>query len=220
VLPAALKAVLEMTDFFLALVAERRRAPRDDLLSALAQAEDGGDRLSEQELVANSILLLLAGHETTTNLIGNGMLALMRHPDQFALLRDHPELTPSAIEELLRYDSPVQVTSRRALTDIEFQRHRIEEGQTVTVFIGAANRDPAQYQDPARLDVTRGDVRHLSFGHGPHYCLGAPLARLEGQVAISALVRRFPHMRTLDGQVVWRDNFALRGLQSLHIELE
>jgi cytochrome P450 len=220
VLPAALKAVLEMTDFFLALVAERRRAPRDDLLSALAQAEDGGDRLSEQELVANSILLLLAGHETTTNLIGNGMLALMRHPDQFALLRDHPELTPSAIEELLRYDSPVQVTSRRALTDIEFQRHRIEAGQTVTVFIGAANRDPAQYQDPARLDVTRGDVRHLSFGHGPHYCLGAPLARLEGQVAISTLVRRFTHMRTLDGQVVWRDNFALRGLQSLHIELE
>ena len=209
-----------MTDFFLALVAERRRTPRDDLLSALAQAEDGGDRLSEQELVANSILLLLAGHETTTNLIGNGMLALVRHPDQFALLRDHPELTPSAIEELLRYDSPVQVTSRRALTDIEFQRHRIEEGQTVTVFIGAANRDPAQYQDPARLDVTRGDVRHLSFGHGPHYCLGAPLARLEGQVAISTLVRRFTHMRTLDGQVVWRDNFALRGLQSLHIELE
>jgi cytochrome P450 len=112
------------------------------------------------------------------------------------------------------------VTSRRALTDIEFQGHRIEEGQAVTVFIGAANRDPAQYQDPARLDVTRGDVRHLSFGHGPHYCLGAPLARLEGQVAISTLVRRFPHMRTLDEQVVWRDNFALRGLQSLHIELE
>ena len=144
----------------------------------------------------------------------------MRHPDQFALLRDHPELTPSAIEELLRYDSPVQVTSRRALTDIEFQGHRIEAGQTVTVFIGAANRDPAQYQDPARLDMTRGDVRHLSFGHGPHYCLGAPLARLEGQVAISTLVRRFLHMRILDEQIVWRDNFALRGLQSLHIELE
>jgi cytochrome P450 len=128
-------------------------------------------------------------------------------------------LIPSAIEELLRYDSPVQLTSRRALTDIEFRGHRIEEGEAVTVFIGAANRDPAQYQDPARLDVTRGDVRHLSFGHGPHYCLGAPLARLEGQVAISTLVRRFPHMRLVDKQVVWRDNFALRGLQSLHIEL-
>ncbi|MGQ9829269.1 MAG: cytochrome P450 [Roseiflexus sp.] len=219
VLPAALRATLEMTDFFLALVAERRRAPRDDLLSALAQAEDGGDRLSEQELVANSILLLLAGHETTTNLIGNGTLALMRNPDQFALLRDHPQLIPAAIEELLRYDSPVQMTSRRALTDIEFQGYWIEAGQVVTVFIGAANRDPAQYIDPARLDVMRRDVRHLSFGHGPHYCLGAPLARLEGQVAIKTLTHRFPHMRLTDEPIAWRDNFALRGLQSLHIEL-
>ncbi|MDW8212238.1 MAG: cytochrome P450 [Roseiflexaceae bacterium] len=219
VLPMALKAVLEMTDFFLALVAERRRAPRDDLLSALAQAEDGGDRLSEQELVANSILLLLAGHETTTNLIGNGTLALLRHPDQCALLRNHPELAASAVEELLRYDSPVQMTSRRALADIDFHGHRIKAGQTVTVFIGAANRDPAQYENPARLDLTRTDVRHLAFGHGPHYCLGAPLARLEGQVALSTLVRRFPHMRLLDERVAWRDNFALRGLQSLRLEL-
>ncbi|MFQ3630579.1 cytochrome P450 [Roseiflexus sp.] len=219
VLPAALKAVLEMSDFFLALVAERRRVPRDDLLSALAQAEDGGDRLSEQELVANSILLLLAGHETTTNLVGNGTLALLRHPDQFAMLRDHPELTASAIEELLRYDSPVQLTSRRALVDIEFHGHRIEAGQTVTVFIGSANRDPAQYEDPARLDLTRSDVRHLSFGHGSHYCLGAPLARLEGQVAIGALVRRFPNARLLDERIVWRDNFALRGVQSLRLAL-
>lgn len=220
VIPAALKAVLEMTDFFLALVAERRRAPRDDLLSALAQAEDGGDRLSEQELVANSILLLLAGHETTTNLIGNGTLALLHHPDQMALLRDHPELTASAIEELLRYDSPVQTTIRRALTDIEVHGHRIEAGQPVIVFIGSANRDPAQYDDPARLDLTRSDVRHLSFGHGWHYCLGAPLARLEGQVAISTLIRRFPNMRLLDERLAWRDNLALRGLLSLHLALQ
>lgn len=219
VLPAALQAVLDMSDFILALVAERRRVPRDDLLSVLAQVEDGGDRLSEQELVANSILLLLAGHETTTNLIGNGTLALLRHPDQLALLRDHPELTAAAIEELLRYDSPVQMTSRRALTDIEFQGHHIAAGQTVTLFIGSANRDPAQYEDPGRLDLTRSDVRHLSFGHGSHYCLGAPLARLEGQVAISTLIRRFPHMRMYDERVVWRDNFALRGLQSLHLAL-
>lgn len=219
VFPVALKAVLEMTDFFLALVAERRRAPRDDLLSALAQAEDGGDRLSEQELVANSILLLLAGHETTTNLIGNGTLALLRHPDQLALLRDRPELTASAVEELLRYDSPVQMTSRRALADIDVHGHRIEAGQTVTVFIGSANRDPAQYENPARLDLTRADIRHLSFGHGPHYCLGAPLARLEGQVAIGTLVRRFPHMRLIDERIAWRDNFALRGLQALRLEL-
>lgn len=219
VLPAALQAVLDMSDFILALVAERRRAPRDDLLSALAQAEDGGDRLSEQELVANSILLLLAGHETTTNLIGNGTLALLRHPDQFALLRDHPELTAAAVEELLRYDSPVQMTSRRALTDIEFHGHHIATGQTVTVFIGSANRDPSQYEEPGRLDLTRSDVRHLSFGHGSHYCLGAPLARLEGQVAISTLIRRFPHMSMRNERIVWRDNFALRGLQSLHLAL-
>lgn len=220
VLPAALKAVLEMSEFFLALVAERRRAPRNDLLSALVQAEENGDRLSEQELVANSILLLLAGHETTTNLIGNGTLALLRHPDQLALLRDHPELTAPAIEELLRYDSPVQATSRRALTDIDIQGHRIEAGQVVTVFIGAAHRDPAQYENPAQLDLTRGDIRHLAFGHGPHYCLGAPLARLEGQVAIGTLVRRFPHMHLIDEHVVWRDNFALRGLKSLYLALQ
>ncbi|NWG19233.1 MAG: cytochrome P450 [Chloroflexi bacterium] len=219
VLPAAMKAVVEMAGFFLELAAERRRAPRDDLLTALALAEDGGDRLSEEELVANCILLLVAGHETTTNLVGNGMLALLRHPDQIALLRDHPELTAQAIEELLRYDSPVQATSRKALTGLEIAGQHIEAGQLVTVFIGAANRDPAHYTEPARLDLTRGDVRHLSFSHGAHYCLGAPLARLEGQVAIGTLVRRFPRMRLADASPAWRDNFVLRGLEALRLDI-
>lgn len=219
VLPQAMKAVLEMAEFFLALAAERRRAPRDDLLTALALAEDGGDRLSEEELVANCILLLVAGHETTTNLVGNGILALLRHPDQLKLLHAHPELAASAVEELLRYDSPVQGTSRKALTDLEIQGRRIEAGQPVTVFMGSANRDPAQFADPARLDITRSDVRHLSFSHGAHYCVGAPLARLEGQVAIGSLVRRFPNMRLAQEEITWRDNFVLRGVEALRLAL-
>lgn len=219
VLPQAMKAVLEMAEFFLALAAERRRTPRDDLLTALALAEDGGDRLSEEELVANCILLLVAGHETTTNLVGNGILALLRHPDQLKLLHERPELAASAVEELLRYDSPVQGTSRKALTDLEIQGRRIEAGQHVTVFMGSANRDPAQFVEPARLDITRSDVRHLSFSHGAHYCVGAPLARLEGQVAIGSLVRRFPNMRLAQEQITWRDNFVLRGVEALRLAL-
>lgn len=214
----ALKSVQEMSEYFLSLAAELRRNPREGLLSAMALAEDQGDRLSAEELAANAILLLVAGHETTTNLIGNGTLALLRHPEQLALLRNNPELDVSAVEELLRYDSPVQGTGRRASADTEIGGVQISTGQWVNVFIGSANRDPAQFHEPDRLDITRSENRHLSFSHGAHYCLGAPLARLEAQIAIATLLRRFPHLRLADAPIIWRNNFTLRGLAALYLE--
>jgi len=176
--------VIEMNDYFLQLAAERRQHPRNDLLTALALAEEAGDRLSAGELVANCILLLVAGHETTTNLIGNGMLALLQHDDQRRQLEHDPSLIVSAVEELLRFDSPVQGTSRIALVDVELGGRQIKAGQYVSLMIGAANRDPAQFPAPDTLDLARRENRHVSFAHGAHFCLGAPLARLEGQIAI------------------------------------
>ena len=213
----ALQSVLEMTDYFLALAAERRRQPQADLLSALALAEVEGDRLSGEELVANCILLLVAGHETTTNLIGNGMLALLRHPDESARLKADPALMPVAVEELLRYDSPVQGTSRQAAADLEIGGQAIGAGQHVSLMIGAANRDPAQFPTPDQLDIGRRENRHLSFSHGPHFCVGAPLARLEGQIAIGTLLHRLPAMRLAAETLTWRDNFTLRGLEALPV---
>ena len=154
--------------------------------------------------MANSILLLVAGHETTTNLIGNGMLALLQHPDELRRLRDDPALMTSGVEELLRYDSPVQATSRMARADITFDEHMIAAGQHVSLMIGAANRDAAQFAEPDVLDVGRRENRHLSFAHGAHYCLGAPLARLEGQIAIGTLLRRLPKLQLATEQPRWR----------------
>ena len=211
----AQRAVVEMSEYFLALAAERRKDPRDDLISALALAEEAGDRLSGRELVANSILLLVAGHETTTNLIGNGMLALLQHPDELRRLRDDPALLTSGVEELLRYDSPVQATSRMARADITFDEHTIAAGQHVSLMIGAANRDAAQFAAPDVLDVGRRENRHLSFAHGAHYCLGAPLARLEGQIAIGTLLRRLPKLQLATEQPRWGNNLTLRGLVEL-----
>jgi cytochrome P450 len=214
----ALQSVLEMTDYFMALAAERRARPRNDLLSALAQAEEQGDRLTGEELVANCILLLVAGHETTTNLIGNGILALLQHPEELARLREHPEMIGTAVEEILRYDSPVQGTSRKAAVDLELGGQQVQAGQFVSLMIGAANRDPAQFPDPDRFDIGRRENRHLSFSHGPHFCLGAPLARLEGQIALSTLVRRLPDLRLATDTIEWRDNFTLRGAKALPME--
>ncbi|HZV53169.1 MAG TPA: cytochrome P450 [Candidatus Dormibacteraeota bacterium] len=196
------------------VVAERRAAPRDDLISRLVEAEEQGDRLSGPELLAMGVLLLVAGHETTVNLIGNGINALLAHPDQLARLRDEPELIEPAVEELLRYDSPVQLTGRVALEELELGGRRVEPGQMLMLLLGAANRDPRVFAEPERLDLGRDPNPHLAFGRGIHFCLGAPLARLEGQIAIRELVRRFPTLR-LAGTPERRPTVTLRGFASL-----
>ena len=205
------KGFAELAHYLEAEVEARRSAPRDDLLSAMVAAEEAGERLSTQELFATCVLLLIAGNETTTNLVGNGVIALLRNLEQLELLRCEPKRIPGAIEELLRYDSPVQLTSRIALEDGELRGRRIRRGQQLVLLLAAGNRDPAQYRDPDRLDVTREDVRPLSFGHGIHYCLGAQLARLEAQIAFEALLERFPDLRLGSAPLAWGDNTVLRG---------
>ena len=206
-----------LADYFRDLIAERRAAPRADMLSALIAAEEAGDKLSEEELLATCILLLVAGHETTVNLIGNGTLALLRHPDQLRRLRDSPGLIGTAIEELLRYDGPVQRTARIPSADVVIDGHTIAKGEMVMPFIGAADRDPAQFAEPDRLDIARADNRHIAFGWGIHFCLGAPLARVEGQIAINTLLKRLPRL-TLDTDTPhFRQSLTLRGLQALPV---
>jgi cytochrome P450 len=217
VLRKSIAAFDELQEYFRGIIAQRRAEPRDDLISALVKAQEEGDRLSEVELLANSILLLNAGHETTTNLIGNGTLALLRHPDQLKRLRDDPALVPTAVEEMLRYDSPVQFTTRILKKDVQLGGKTLRTGQMALVLLAAANRDPEQFPDPDRLDVGRPDNKHVAFGLGPHFCLGAPLARLEGRIVFETLLRRLPAIR-LDGPPpVYRQNFNLRGLESLHV---
>src|SRR5262249_38525245 len=172
-----------------------------------------GDRLSEGELLITCLLLFVAGHETTVNLIGNGLLALLNHPDELAKLRADPTLLPSAVEELLRYDSPVQRTGRITNTDVELAGRKIAKGSLVVTALGAANRDPAHFSDPDRLDIARRDNRHVAFGFGIHFCLGAPLARLEGQIAIGTLLRRMPGLRLATSTLEWRGAPPLRGLE-------
>jgi len=204
--------------YFQQLFELRRRNPGDDLTTQLVQAEEDGSKLSNEELTANIILLFGAGHETTVNLIGNGLLALHRNPDQLALLKANPALITNAIEEFLRYDSSVQLTGRVTLEDIdELGGKKIPKGETVLCLLGSANRDPAVYPDrPESLDITRPHVRPLSFGGGIHFCLGAQLARIEAEVAIATLLRRLPDLR-LDDAVnpEWRSTFVLRGLKRL-----
>src|SRR5450432_1304615 len=203
---------------FLQLFELRRREPGDDLTTQLVQAEEDGNKLTNEELTANIILLFGAGHETTVNLIGNGLLALYRNPDQLALLKANPSLMPNAVEEFLRYDSSVQLTGRVALEDIDdLGGKKIPKGETVLCLLGSANRDPAAYPDhPDRLDITRANVRPLSFGGGIHHCLGAQLARIEAEIALATLLRRLPDLR-LDDAVnpEWRPTFVLRGLRRL-----
>jgi cytochrome P450 len=213
----AIQSTRELTAYFRQVVAERRSRPRDDLLTAMAKAEEQGDRLSEPELFANAVLLLNAGHETTTNLIGNGAWALLRFPEQKRRLREDPSLANTAVEELLRFDSPVQFTSRALKEDVTVGGKALKAGQMVLLLLGAANRDPAQFADPDRLDVGRQDNKHVAFGMGPHFCLGAPLARLEGRIVLQTLLRRLPGLR-LDGpEPAYRDNFNLRGLKALKV---
>jgi cytochrome P450 len=204
--------------YFQQLFELRRKNPGDDLTTQLVQAEEDGSKLSNEELIANIVLLFGAGHETTVNLIGNGLLALFRNPDQLALLKAKPELITNAIEEFLRYDSSVQLTGRVALEDIEdLGGKRIPKGDTVLCLLGSANHDPAVYPDhPERLDITRPNVKPLSFGGGIHFCLGAQLARIEAEIAISTLLRRIPNLRLDDAEnPEWRPTFVLRGLKRL-----
>ena len=204
-------------DYMRGLIAERRASPRGDLLSALIAAEEAGDKLSEDELIATCILLLIAGHETTVNLIGNGTLALLRHPEELRRLRKTPGLITSAVEELLRYDGPVQRTARITSTEVTIGGRTIPKGEMVMPFIGAADRDPSQFPDPDRLDLGRADNRHIAFGWGIHFCLGAPLARVEGQIAIDTLVRRLPGLALVDAEPEHRQSLTLRGLKALPV---
>ena len=218
-LAGAEQAVIAFDEFFHELLEERRRRPGDDLLTALLHAEEEGERLSEDELLSLAILLLVAGHETTMNLIGNGMLALFRHPDQLQRLREDPSLTRNAIEEFLRFDPPVQFTARTATADVAVGGRTMHKGDGAFVLIGAANRDPAQFPEPDRLDVARPEAnRHLAFSSGIHYCLGAALARVEAQSAIGQLVARFPRLAQA-GEERRRPNLNLRGLESLPMVL-
>jgi cytochrome P450 len=216
---AALAAQDQMHAYFTHLLASRRRNPAGDLLSGLAQAREHDDALTDDEIVSTSILLFAAGFETTTNLIGNGLLALLHNPGQFDRLRRDPGLAPSAVEEILRFDSPVQVNSRTALEPAEIAGEPVQPGQVVMVLQGAANRDPEQFPDPDRLDLGRRDNSPLSFGWGIHHCLGAALARMEGEVVFRALADRFASVELAAEDVPRRPSLTLRGVTSLPVRL-
>lgn len=213
---AADAAATEFIAYFRVLIEERRKSPHDDLLSGLISAEEEGERLSEDEVIAQATLLLGAGFETTTNLIGNGSLALLRHPEQWSKLVSGPERARSAVEELLRYDSPVQMaTPRVASAPIEVRDKTIAEGDTVITIVGAANRDPNRYSNPEGLDIERQNPEPLSFGGGPHFCLGASLARMEATILFESLATKLPHLEIADDDPSWRRSLNLRGLESL-----
>ena len=211
------QAVEEVFTYFEAVAEERRRAPKDDLVSALVTAEVDGERLERDDLLVNLLLVLVAGNETTRNLIGNGTLALLQNPGELQKLRDDPALLNGAIDEFLRFDSPVQLDSRVAHEPIELRGKRISAGQRIICILGAANRDPKVFPDPNRLDIGRSAANHLAFGRGIHYCLGAPLARLEGRVAFEALLPGLGSLR-LSEEPKYRDQVTLRGLDSLRLE--
>lgn len=212
---AARVATQELGSYLSELVELRRREPRDDLFSGLVAAEEAGDRLSTQELLTTCTLLLVAGNETTTNLISNSIVALLRNRDQLEILRSEPKRIPGAVDELLRFDSPVQLTSRMVVADEEFRGHSLKKGQQLVLLLAAGNRDPEHFEEPDRLDVTRENVRHLSFGHGLHRCLGANLARVEGGLALEALITRLPDLRFDRDPIRWGSNTVLRGPRAL-----
>ena len=214
---AAQDALIELTEFFRRTVAERRRNKGTDLISLLIDIEEEGEVLTEEELYAQCIALLFAGHETTRNLIGNGMYTLLQHPQETAELRERPEMIRSAVEELLRYESPVQFTARVLKEDIEVCGQQIRKGWTVLCMLGAANRDPKQFKEPNQLDLKRLNNQHLAFSAGLHFCIGAQLARLEGQIALLNLVQRFPEMKLTGPRPEWASTFGFRGLKSLPV---
>ncbi|HLH61215.1 MAG TPA: cytochrome P450 [Ktedonobacteraceae bacterium] len=212
-----LRSLEEMLVYFRAAVRDHRDHPREGLISALLNAEIDGDRLSEEEVVANVIVTMVGGQETTTNLIGNGILTLLRQQDQWERLRANPSLIPSAVEELLRYESPSQHTARLAPDDVELGGKLIRRRQAVIAVMGAANRDPERFPDPDRLDLARRDNRHVAFAWASHFCFGAPLARIEGQIAFDTILRRMPNLQLVPAPITWRENLGLRGLTALHV---
>ncbi len=212
-------AVLGLTEFFGKAVAQRRKQKGSDLISLLLDIEADGEVLTEEELHAQCVMLLFGGHETTRNLIGNGVYTLLRHPKETAELRENPELIRSAVEELLRYESPVQYTGRAAQEEMEICGARLHPGEQVIFFLGAANRDPSEFRDPDKLDLGRLPNPHLSFGAGAHFCIGNQLARLESQVAILQIIRQFPKMRLTGQKPEWTPNYALRGLKTLPVAI-
>jgi cytochrome P450 len=216
----SLQGVNEFMEYFRDLIRQQRKAPRDNLLQAMQEAEEHGDMLSENELLGNCVLILAAGHGTTTHLIGNGLLALLRHPDQTQQLRADPTLLPMAVAELLRYDSPVQLTSRVATENLRIQEQEINAGQEVMFCLGGANHDPAQFAHPDELDLRRQENRHLAFGQGIHFCLGAPLARVEAEIAIGSFLRDFANPALASETVEHFPSQVFRGLTELHVACE
>lgn len=215
--PRLLHSLEEMISYFRAAIREKEKQPTEGLIYSMMTAELDGGRLTEEEVIANSILTMIGGQETTTNLIGNGLLALLRHPEQMARLTADLSLVPSAVEELLRYESPVQHTARIAPEDTMLGGKQILKGQSVIAVMAAGNRDPERFPNPDRLDIERKDNRHLAFGWAAHFCFGAPLARMEGQIAFSALLRRLPRMSLAGADLHWRENLGLRGLKALPV---
>jgi cytochrome P450 len=217
--PRMLRTVNEMTAYFHNAIRQLRDHPREGLIYSLMMAEVDGDRLTDEEVVATSIVTMVGGQETTTNLIGNGVLTLLRNPSELKRLREDLSLIPSAVEEMLRYESPSQHTGRLAPADVKLGGKMIRKGQAVMAVMAAANRDPERFPDPDRFDITRKDNRHLAFGYAAHFCFGAALARVEGQETFDALVRRLPDLQLEPGPLVWRNNLGLRGLNALPVRL-
>lgn len=215
--PKVLRTLEEMLEYFRERVRELRIHPREGLINSLLTAEINGDRLSEEEVIANSIVTMVGGQETTTNLIGNGLLTLLRHPAEMQRLRKDPALIPSAVEELLRYESPSQHTARMAPCDLELGGRKIRKRQAVIAIMGAGNRDPERFPDPDHLDLARTDNRHLAFGWAAHFCFGAALARIEGQVSFETILRRMPKLAVQQVPLRWRTNLGLRGLLALPV---
>ncbi len=216
---AAQEAMIALTDFFRDVVSERRRDKRNDLISLLLEIEEDGDVLTEEELLAQCVMLLFGGHETTRNLIGNGLFTLLQHPLEASQLRDNPALIRSGVEELLRYESPVQSAVRIAKEELELCGETLPPGSIIYPMLGSANHDPQQFKDPKTLNLARLNNTHLAFGAGAHFCIGNQIARLEAQVAILRLVQRFPHMQFAAEKPQWAPNFVLRGLTSLPVSL-
>ncbi|TXK85113.1 cytochrome P450 [Paenibacillus sp. N3.4] len=211
-----------LAEYFRKLFAIRRNEPQDDLISALVQVEEQGDRLNESELLAMAVLLLIAGHETTVNLLGNGMLTLFQHPEQMEKLKGDLSLIPGAVEEMLRFSSPVEMATPRFTSEaVELNGTIIPRGEMVMLVLASANRDPEQFPNPEIMQIDRQENRHLAFGMGIHFCLGSPLARLEGQMAFTALLKRFPNLqlKVPVEELIWRSNLVLRGLEKLPVVL-
>lgn len=218
--PRMLRTVQDMTAYFRDRIRELKDIPREGLVHSLMTAEIDGDRLTEEEVVANSIVTMVGGQETTTNLIGNGVLTLLRNPGEMKRLQEDSSLIPTAVEEMLRYESPSQHTGRLAPEDVELGGRVIRKGQAVMAVMAAANRDPERFPDPDRFDVARADNRHLAFGYAAHFCFGAALARVEGQEAFEAIVQRLPDLELQPGPLVWRNNLGLRGLTALPVKFQ